>query len=695
MRKLLTLFAGLVLASTGLLYPAEASARPKGPIALDCEALPCSAVLPGATRFEVSQDGSHAEGYDEAGDLLGWLALSTDFVDVKAYSGKPMETLVGLTKEGMIGGAVVVRHSEPILLVGIPEQALSDFVGFYAGKSPLQRIVVGRANREDALSVDAISGATVTVLAQNQTVLETARALGARVGVFEVGQLARGHFVSDAEPWSWGQMLERGALERLVVSETQMGMSESAEPALDLYFGIVDAPHIGKPLLGQREYTYRFERLEEGEHLLVMLNRGHYSFKGSAFVRGGIFDRVRIQQDLREITFRDTDYWNLPDVYAEGSPEFNEGALFAVRGGRFDPGAPYELVFLGSQYNRKGAFSREFHEFTRVHQLPESIYVVDEVAGGIPWRQAWANQPLEIAVLLLYLCYVVGVFVARRKTTADRSLIRRLHLASMVFGFVVVGVWMGAQPSVTQIFTAVGSAVGEWRWELFLSEPAIFILWIFIFGVSLYWGRGVFCGWVCPYGAMTELAFKLSERLGIRTYELPDSIHLKLRHLRYGILAVLVGVFLYDSILAEQLAEVEPFKSTFLVPAWTRHWGFLAWWLVLLAISFAMYRPFCRYLCPLGGGLALLSSFRPSGPRRRAFCSQCTICTRGCEPRAIRPDGTIDARECLSCMDCEATYRAHDVCPPLVAMGRLKLSAELSAAQQQKLATLQEQARDV
>jgi NosR/NirI family nitrous oxide reductase transcriptional regulator len=665
------------------------------PSVLDCGTLPCAMVMPQANHFEPVQDADYWLGLDAAGETVGWIALSTDFVDLKAYSSKPLVTLVGLDLEGIITGARVVHHSEPILLIGIPEQALHDFVDFYAGKSALQRIVVGRASSPDIISVDAISGATVTVLVQNQTVLETARALGAAVGVFQVGQLTQGHFVSEPELWSYPKMLEEGALGRLVVSESQMKMSDSEDAAVDLVFGIIDAPQIGRALLGDRDYEYRMERLVDGEHLFAVLNSGEYSFKGSAFVRGGLFDRIRLQQELREITFRDTDYWNLSDAYAEGAPEFAEGGLFVVRGGRFDPGAPYELVFLGSQYDHRGAFSREFFEFTATQQIPETVYVVDRSAGGIPWRQTWTDRPIEIALLLAYLFFVVGVFAARRYTTVSKPRIQRLHFASMLIGFLMVGVYMSAQPSVTQILTAVDSTVHEWRWDLFLSEPAIFILWIFITVVTLIWGRGVFCGWVCPYGAMSEFAFKISSAVGLKTYELPDRIHLKLRHLRYLILFALIAVFLWDSILAERLAEIEPFKSTFLVPAWTRHWGFLAWWLVLLAGSFVVYRPFCRYLCPLGGGLALLSSFRPSGPRRRAFCSQCTICTRGCEPRAIRPDGTIDARECLSCMDCEATSRTPTVCPPLVGITRLESLERRSPRDEQKLVTLRTDARNM
>jgi NosR/NirI family nitrous oxide reductase transcriptional regulator len=194
---------------------------------------------------------------------------------------------------------------------------------------------------------------------------------------------------------------------------------------------------------------------------------------------------------------------------------------------------------------------------------------------------------------------------------------------------------------------------------------------------------------------MTELAYRFSEKLGWKTLELPEPIHRKLRYLRYVVLVVLVGVFLFDSILAEKMAEVEPFKSTFLVPAWTRHWGFLAWWLLLLGASFLSYRPFCRYICPLGGGLAILSSFRPSGPRRRVFCNQCTICARGCESRAIEPDGWIDPRECLACMDCEATYRNEKVCPPLIGITRLETRGNLSDREQAKLVTLRADVRDI
>jgi len=190
--------------------------------------------------------------------------------------------------------------------------------------------------------------------------------------------------------------------------------------------------------------------------------------------------------------------------------------------------------------------------------------------------------------------------------------------------------------------------------------------------------------------------FKLGRKLKLPAYELPERPHRALRFLRYGVLAVLIAVFLRSSQLGEQLAEIEPFKSTFFVKPWMRQWPLFLWWLVLLGVSFVWWRPFCRYLCPLGAALAIPGSLRASGPHRRNFCEKCKICTRGCEPRAIRDNGTIDPRECLSCMECEANFRDEQVCPPLIGIERLtqkKGTASLSPHDEQKLAELERDAK--
>ena len=663
-----------VLLLGGLFLGLSGPAAARETLVLDCEVLDCRAVLPGAVHFEAGEDGAPFKvGYGRDGAPLGWVVLSTDVVDIRAYSGQPMVTLVGLDTGGNIAGANIVKHSEPILLVGIPEKALDDFVDRYTGIPASSRVVVGRSASENVVRIDAISGATVTALAQNQTILDTARELGSAVGVLHFAEEARGAFVDDGEAWTWRDMERSRVFGRLTVSEADMELPGADGSFVDMWFSLADPPHIGRALLGDGDYRYMMSRLKPGEHLLVVLGKGSSSFKGSGFVRGGIFDRIRVEQGMRSLMFRDADYFNLPTVRAVGAPDFKEGAVFITRG-KLDPGAPFDLVFVGSRYDGQGGFSRDFVEFQSTHQLPRSMYRSERGSGSF-WIQAWSNQRYHVVALLAFLLFVGGLFVRRKWLTANMKRLQRVHVITLLIAFFGIGLVLRAQPSVTQLFTLLDGVRNEWRWGLFLSEPMLFISWIFIAIVIVVWGRGVFCGWVCPYGAMSELLHLLGRKLRLPNFELPERLHRVLRHGRYVVLAVLVGTFFYSAQLGELLAEIEPFKSTFFIAPWSREFIFFGWWLALAGISLFWFRPFCRYLCPLGAALALPSSFRLSGPRRRSFCDSCTICTRGCEPKAIRGNGTIDARECLSCMECEANYRDEKVCPPLVALERMQARA--------------------
>ena len=456
---------------------ARAEERPAAP-KIDCTKIPCAEVLPAAKRFEAAPGGKpYLIGRDAAGKVVGWVARSSDITDIMGYSGKPLVTLVGLGADGTITGAKILHHSEPILLVGIPESALKKFVSFYKGKPAVARIAVGASPDPKALTVDVISGATVTVLAENRTILDTARAVGEAVGVIEASARVPGHFINDQQKvLTWREMVRGGVFGRITVTEKQMGKPNPRGNFIDLYFTIVDAPQIGRALLGKREYAYRKKELKPGEHLIVVLGNGSSSFKGSGFVRGGIFDRVRIEQGLRSVMFTDRDYKNLVDVAAKGAPSFKEGAVFVTRKGKLDPGRTFDIVFLGSRYDNKGGFSRQFRAFRGSLRLPKAIYMLDgpDPESSIV-RSAWYNARYRAAMVGAFLLFLAGLFVARRFLTRRIKRLKQIHLVIAVICALVLGIWLRAQPSVTQVLTVVGSLINGWRWELFLSEPLVFI----------------------------------------------------------------------------------------------------------------------------------------------------------------------------------------------------------------------------
>lgn len=289
------------------------------------------------------------------------------------------------------------------------------------------------------------------------------------------------------------------------------------------------------------------------------------------------------------------------------------------------------------------------------------------------WVRLWLSKWFQIAAFVLLLAVAATVYALRDKLVrrANHKDKRWVSLPKTLFwitsaGF--VGFFAMAQPSITQVLTWFHALLYQWKWELFLSDPFIFIFWWFIIASVFIWGRGLFCGWLCPYGAVTELAYKLARMAGLKRFQfqLRKPLHDKLKWVKYGVFATLLAASFYSMGVAEKLAEVEPFKTTFLVGVWNRSWPFVLYWSALMVLSLFMERPFCKYLCPLGASLAIPSTFRFFGLKRKAECQSCHACANGCGSLAIDDKGKIDQRECLLCLDCMVMYYDGTACPPLV-----------------------------
>ena len=115
-------------------------------------------------------------------------------------------------------------------------------------------------------------------------------------------------------------------------------------------------------------------RLKPGQQALVVAGSGRYSFKGAAYVRGGIFDRIELIQDTNSIRFRDRDHTRLGSLAAEGAPDFPEIALFVVPPEfAFDPTEPWVLQLLvqrvvGTTGQGLAHLRSRLHASRRLHQ---------------------------------------------------------------------------------------------------------------------------------------------------------------------------------------------------------------------------------------------------------------------------------------------------------------------------------------
>jgi len=218
------------------------------------------------------------------------------------------------------------------------------------------------------------------------------------------------------------------------------------------------------------------------------------------------------------------------------------------------------------------------------------------------------------------------------------------------------------------VLTFMHAFMRDFHWENFLIDPMLFILWSFVALTLLLWGRGVYCGWLCPFGAIQELLGQAARRLGVRQLEFPNVVHERLWAVKYLILIVLFGLSLQSLIEAARYAEVEPFKTAVTLH-FQRPWPFVLYAMALIAISAFNRKFFCKYLCPLGAALSIPGHFRVFDwwLRRRKECGRpCQVCAHECEVRAIRPTGEINANECHYCLDCQVTYYSDRKCTPLV-----------------------------
>ena len=122
---------------------------------------PVSNFYPDADRWEAVDGGQPIYAAKDQKKTVGYAFLNTDFVGAIGYSGKPIVVLVALDTNGLIVNAKLVHHAEPIILSGIPEQKIVDFIEGYQGTDIL---TVAREKGGEPPPVDIVSGATVTVM---------------------------------------------------------------------------------------------------------------------------------------------------------------------------------------------------------------------------------------------------------------------------------------------------------------------------------------------------------------------------------------------------------------------------------------------------------------------------------------------------------------------------------------------------
>lgn len=666
-----------------------------------------------ATRFGDIEGTPPAAAVYHDNHVIGYAFETVMVAPIPAYSGKPINVLVAIGTDGSIRSARVLYQDEPILLVGIPVQKLYDFVARYVGHHVDDHIVVGAGSEPGSVNIDAISGATVTAMVANDTIMNAALEVAAsrKLVKSDIGtpgtfaHVRHDHFARA----DWTALTGNGAIRHLHLTRQAVADSFEGEQAasliddptapppaghaddtfLDLYYADVTPPTVGRNLLGDAVYADLMQHLKPGDTAVALMANGIYSFKGLGYVRGGVFDRVHLLQGGKLTLFKDSDLVQMGDSPLRGKPAFAEQAIFLVRhGSSFDATDPWTLQLLVRR--QVGPLDSIYHTFTADYRMPAD-YIAGSAertqrGGNLPanaplWAKVWHGRRVDIALLVAGLTVLMVILTFQDWIVKRKRLYERLRIGFLLYTLVFLG-WYGlAQLSVVNILTFIHSVLHDFRWSTFLMDPLVFLLWTFVAVMLLLFGRGIYCGWLCPFGALQELVNRAAKRLKVPQLEFPPFVHERLWAIKYVILLGLVGLSLQSVGLAERYAEVEPFKTAIILH-FARSWGYVLFALAMVAASAFNHRFYCRYVCPLGAGLAVSGKFHLfEWLRRRKECGHpCQICAVDCPVKAIDPLGKINYNECVYCLECQVDYADEHQCPPLVQRRKIYERAARSAA---------------
>ena len=207
------------------------------------------------------------------------------------------------------------------------------------------------------------------------------------------------------------------------------------------------------------------------------------------------------------------------------------------------------------------------------------------------------------------------------------------------------------------------NAVSAWKFKF----PCYVLGIMLFFGVTL--GR-LICGFLCPFGFLQDLLFKVPAPKKLRTFR-GDA---QLRYLKYAVLLIMVLILpffhKFTPVFCKYLCPSGTLSGIFLSTADSRLRSLFGWiftWkafvlTVVVLASWVICRPFCKFLCPLGAFYALFNKVSAVQLRVDEMkCTHCGACAKVCD-MAVNPVASPNHPECIRCGKCVSTCSHGAIC---------------------------------
>jgi NosR/NirI family nitrous oxide reductase transcriptional regulator len=688
-------------------------------------------VYPGAERLGMEEGSPPAIAVFKGDQVVAYVFSTLDIIAATGYSSTPFDVIAGVDLSGRITGAKVVFHQESMIVHdAVRERQLDTLLAREAGR-PLR----GGTNALPPDYVDgATISARAMRAAVLTTAGLVLRARAARPAVPAATPVTTDAAVTPAAPVAaappvtvpeldlesfsikpWNELLAEGSVvqRRVTSGEVAAALAKAGaagarldwplgtgdELYIEFMTALVTPPAIGGNLLGLLKFEDYKRELPSGAHAIFVASNGPYDFLGTKYFQesaGNRFDRLRVTQAGKTFGFVQNDY-----AYATPIEGQQVTGLFALPAKGFDPLKPWRLEIL---INGAGtapvtvAFGLDYKiPAAHVLQVPVPQVLVPQPQPQpppqpqplppppepepelelpppvAPWVEAWSDARVDIAILAVLLSVLTLIFIFQSTLARSRVAHRVVRTGFLLVVLVWLGWTAGVQLSIVNVMNYARAPFNHAGIGFYLVEPLMVIIAGYTLISVMLIGRGVFCGWLCPFGALQELLGQLAHALRVPQWNPPVALERRLWLGKYITAAAVLALVMTQVDATGATAEIEPFKTA-ITTKFTRAWPYVLYAGALLAIGLFSERAYCRFLCPLGGVLASLDRLHLLNRlKRRPECgSPCRLCERGCPVRAIEPTGKIVTSECFQCLDCQVEYHDDKRCPPLVRIVRLR-----------------------
>jgi transcriptional regulator of nitric oxide reductase len=652
-------------AHAGTLTQAELARRFPAPLVVGEKA----ADVPAWPLFK--QNGTQTE-------LVGYAFESADLAPVPGFAGVPPNLLVVIDPKGTFLDVAVLAQHEPVFVEGLGEAPLRDFLRQYRGRSLGQGITVGGPGQ-----LDGVSKATASVRIINQSILSAAlKVARAKLGFAQGRDPGRiGRVRTDVfAPMSFPALVDAGLVrhvrvtngdvERLFAGSAGAGLDAQAlahpdGAFVDVWVAWASVPAVGRNLLAPRTWNRLRGRLEPGDHALLVMTAGPHPIAGADFVRGSVPRGIVLRQDRLPVEMRDLD---LEPRLADGVdlPVGEVLLLRVIAQAGLDPARALDFALPVTRSKGIVYPERITREIAFGYRLPDAYYAAP--ADDAPaWQASWKARRVQLAVLVAALALLGVALWQQRRLVAHARRFAWLRRAWLLFVVGFIGYAAQAQLSIVNVTGIVQALRAGRGLDYLLFDPMTVTLWAFVLVSLFIWGRGTFCGWLCPFGALQEFAGLLGHALKLPQLAVRRVLDARLKRVKYAVLAAILLAAVWAPAQADKLVELEPFKTAITLN-FVRAWPFVAYAAGLLLLATVVNKAFCRYLCPLGAALALLGRVRLLDwiPRRAECGAPCQTCRHRCGYNAIAPDGKIAYEECFQCMECVVIHASDAQCAPRI-----------------------------